>query len=390
MSNSSTESWSPDDRSPPQVPDHDLIREIGKGGFGRVWLAKNQPTGGLRAVKVIPLHSSGPRDVGAREIKSLVYLERICRLHHPSLMDIHHVGKTVDDRFLYYTMDLADDARGASPSLEPTYKPATLKTRLASGPLTPEECLRCARRLLEGLAFLHSEGVVHRDVKPANCLFVEGALKLADFGLLTEADRHTAWGGTLDYTPPDRRPGAPADVFAAGLVVYETVTGLPAESFPELGEQAGEVIDNPSLGALNRVVIRACHSDPQQSYRDAGEMLTELESLIRPRRTRRDLAVWTGAWLLLVALAAGGLWMAYPRRVHVNFITEPYDAAIYLNGDLQLDERGVEYRTPCTIPNLSQRVYHVEFRREGSADYDAGEVDFARTRELDVRLNPGK
>lgn len=390
MSNSTTDSWSPDDRSPPKVPDHDLIREIGRGGFGRVWLARNQPTGGLRAVKVIPLHSSGSRDVGAREIKSLVYLERICRLHHPSLTDIHYIGKTIDERSLYYTMDLADDVQGASPSLDPAYEPATLKTRLASGSLTPDECLRCARRLLEGLAFLHTEGMVHRDVKPANCLFVEGALKLADFGLLTEADRHTAWGGTLVYTPPDGRTGAPADVFSAGLVIYETVTGLPAKSFPELGEKAGDVVENPILGALNRVVIRACHSDPKQSFQDAGAMLAELEASTRPRQTRRRLAVRAGGWLLLLALGVGGLWMGYPRRVHVNFITEPYDAAVYLNGDLQRDEGGVEYRTPCTIPSLSQRVYHVEFRRNGSEDFDAGEVDFARTRELDVRMSPGR
>ena len=104
---------------------------------------------------------------------------------------------------IFFVMDLADDVTGTPGSTDPSYQPATLQSRLQTGPLTPEECWRRTGELLAGLAALHDAGMVHRDVKPANCLFVGGELKLADFGLLTEADRQMSRVGTVSYMPPD-------------------------------------------------------------------------------------------------------------------------------------------------------------------------------------------
>ncbi|MGD0383072.1 MAG: protein kinase, partial [Thermoguttaceae bacterium] len=215
-----------DNQIPPQVPDYDLIRPIGEGGFGRVWLAANQTTGRLRAVKLIPLRRSGTTDAAGREIVSLTRLEANLGHRHQNLLNIHHVGKTAD--YLFYVMDLADDVSGSPAWNDPNYQPATLRKRLESGPLDPEECFSCARQLLAGLASLHEAGMVHRDVKPANCLFVAGELKLADFSLLTEASPLVSRAGTEKYMPPDGHMDVRADVYAAGLVIYEMVTGLPA------------------------------------------------------------------------------------------------------------------------------------------------------------------
>ncbi|MFH1922893.1 MAG: hypothetical protein ABIP48_23765, partial [Planctomycetota bacterium] len=97
-----------DERPRPQVPDFDLLRQIGEGGFGQVWLARNRTTGRLRALKLIPLRRSGRADPAGREIVSLTHLESRVESEHPNLLAIHHVGKTADH--LFYVMDLAGDS----------------------------------------------------------------------------------------------------------------------------------------------------------------------------------------------------------------------------------------------------------------------------------------
>jgi len=88
----------------------ELLRQIGKGGFGEVWLARNQTTGGLRAVKIVPLRGTGPVDPTGREIVSLSRLEQTARVRDPNLVTIHHVDRTAAN--LFYIMDTADDLSG--------------------------------------------------------------------------------------------------------------------------------------------------------------------------------------------------------------------------------------------------------------------------------------
>lgn len=369
---------------PPEIPDFDLIRPIGEGGFGQVWLAINRATRRLRAVKVIFLRVSGTRDRAGREINSLVRLEDNVKYKHPNLLTIHHVAKTAE--VLYYVIDLADDVSGEPATADPGYRPATLSSRLQDGPLPADECLRIARQLLAGLASLHEARMVHRDVKPANCLFVGGELKLGDFGLLVEASPQVSRVGTAKYMPPDGRMDARADVYAAGLVIYEMITGLPADRFPSCGRRAPQVIEDPTLRVLHRLVMRACEPDPRRRFQDARMMLAELEAQLStrrpaPRRTRRRVFLAAGV------AACGALLLGFcigrPRKVHVNFITEPFEAAVYLDGNLQEDADGNPCRTPCTIDGLPPRVHRVEFRLSGRAPLDAGPYDFAQVRRVE-------
>lgn len=377
-----------DDNSPPTVSDYDLIRVIGEGGFGEVWLATNRATGHLRAVKVIPLHHSGTKDPAGREITSITRLEANLRRQHPNLLNIHHVGMT--DECLFYVMDLADDVSGGSCAAESDYRPATLQSRLEAGPLPPDECRRHARQLLAGLASLHEAGMVHRDVKPANCLFVDGQLKLADFGLVAEADPQVSRVGTLKYMPPDGRMDARADVYAAGLVIYEMITGLPAESFPRPGDAAEAAVESEILGTLNRVVLRACEPAPQRRFRDAREMLAELgrsESRATDHRARpRRWIIASAACVALAALAAMGFWISRPSHVYVNFITDPFEATIYLDDELLVDERGEPYTTPCTVEDLPARVCRVVFKHDDERrDMDMGLRDLAKQTRIEAR-----
>ena len=195
-------------------------------------------------------------------------------------------------------MDPADDISDEPASDKPDYRPATLQSKLegekgtgagkgdrsnlceAPGgpfrqigpvpfstppPFPPDVCLDYARQLLSGLAMLHSAGMVHRDVKPANCLFVGGVLKLADFGLLTASHPLVSRVGTQRYMPPDGVMDMRADVYAAGLVIYEMLSGLPVEEFPHLGRQSQHVSESPVLTALLRLVLRACERELGES-----------------------------------------------------------------------------------------------------------------------------
>ena len=390
----------------PEIPDFDLIRPIGSGGFGEVWLATNRTTGHLRAVKLIPLQQTGRSNPAAREIGSLTRLEANLRCHHPNLLPIHHVGKTANH--LFYVMDPADDISGHPASEDPTYRPATLQTRLQNeggkgdrrhlperpegcfaqmapvpfSPLPPGVCLDYARQLLAGLAALHTAGMVHRDVKPANCLFVGGQLKLADFGLLTEAHPLVSRVGTQKYMPPDGRMDMRADVFAAGLVIYGIVTGLPVDAFPRLGRRAGELATNAILTKLIGVILRACEREPEQRYADARTMLAELEKPVETKHRWSRRRVLAAAAVVLAVVGLGAWTLTPAECVSVSFITDPYEATIYLDGECQVDSEGTPYRTPCTIDDLPVGTFRVAFQCDDQPRWESGPRDFAKTRQI--------
>ncbi len=376
-----------DARVPPEVPGFDLIRPIGKGGFGEVWLAANRATGRLRAVKLIAAARPGTVGMAAREVTSIIRLEANLHRQHPNLVNIHHVGECPGH--IFFVMDLADDLTGTPGSADPSYRPATLQSRLQAGPLPPEECKRRVSELLAGLAALHDAGMVHRDVKPANCLFVGGELRLADFGLLTEADRQMSHVGTESYMPPDGRMDARADVYAAGLTVYEMITGLPVTCFPSLGDHAEKFADDPILQRLNRLVLRACQTASDARYQNAQEMLGEL-TRTPPTGGKWSLhhRGWIGVCmaclLLAIVMTIAQRWTSRVERVRVNFVTEPFEATIQLDGVPLVRPDGMPYTTPCTIPDLPARSHQIVFQHPPLPDLDVGRVDFRNSRDIEA------
>lgn len=369
----------------PSIPDYELIRPIGEGGFGRVWMATNRITGHLRAVKVIPLRDSARTGAAGREIMSITRLEANMRSQAANLLHIHHVGKT--DAHLFYVMDLADDITGHAPSNDPNYCPATLKNRLTSESLTPETCLLYARQLVTALATLHNTGMVHRDVKPSNCLFIDGELKLADFGLLTQSHTLVSQIGTRGYMPPDGRMDMRADVYAAGLVIYEIVTGLPADKFPHLGSRAGEIGANPILSRLIRLTLETCQGDPQNRPEDAGQLRSELnriDDLATDSPPSRKKMVFAVVSLAIVTIGIMAAILFFPRTYNVSFITEApfFEATIIVDGERLNKLDGTPYTTPCTIPNLRPGVHHVIFKHAQGGNLDVGKIDFGQTRQI--------
>ncbi len=287
----------------PIIPDYDLLKRIGGGGYGEVWLARSQATGILRAAKVIWRRTFDDERPFLREFEGLQKFERLSR-EHPSQIALFHVGRNEAEAYLYYVMELADDLGSDACS----YAPHTLRAELKSGRMPAARVLAIGLALTEALGHLHRNGLVHRDVKPSNVIFVNGRPKLADIGLVTDASDQCSIVGTEGYLSPEG-PGTPqADLFALGKVLYEAALGMDRRQFPRLLEDLRSWPDANLIFELNEVVLKACASSTRQRYASAQQMHAELALLrsggsVKKRRFLAN-AVAIGAKLALGAALA--------------------------------------------------------------------------------------
>src|SRR5262249_41245350 len=155
---------------------------------------------------------------------------------------------------------------------ESDYTPRTLRAELQKGRLEPKRVVEIGLALAEALWHLHGNGLVHRDVKPSNVIFVNGRPKLADIGLVTDASDRRSIVGTEGYLPPEG-PGTPqADIFALGKVLYEASTGMDRHRFPELPADMREWPERNAVFELNAIVLKACASDARNRYSSAKQV----------------------------------------------------------------------------------------------------------------------
>ncbi len=263
------------------VPDYELLRRIGRGSYGEVWLARSKATGVLRAAKIVWRHTFDDDRPFQREFEGIQRFERVSR-EHPSQLALFHIGRNDAEGYFYYVMELADNIGTAE-----DYAPRTLRADLQHGRLPAERVLEIGLALTEALGHLHGNGLVHRDVKPSNVIFVNGRPKLADIGLVTDASDTHSIVGTEGYLPPEG-PGTPqADIFALGKVLYEAATGLDRRQFPKLPPDLRSWPDAEHVLELNEILLKACATDPRQRYASAEAMLMELELLQRGQSVQR-------------------------------------------------------------------------------------------------------
>ncbi len=261
---------------PPAVPDHDLLRCVGRGSYGAVWLAQSV-TGRFRGIKIIQRQSFDHERPFEREFTGIQKYEPISRTH-AGLVAVLHVGR--GDGYFYYVMEVADDQQTGSQIHPSQYAPRTLSSELAQrGRLPPAECVQLSLRLTDALEHLHQEGLVHRDIKPSNIIFINGAPKFADIGLVTGIGAPATYVGTAGYIAPEGPGSAAADLFSLGKVLYEISMGKDREEFPELPTQLRELPDAPALVQLNSIILRACASDPKRRFASAAEMHQALAQL---------------------------------------------------------------------------------------------------------------
>lgn len=263
----------------PDIPDYELVNPpFGEGAYGKVWLARNA-IGQWQALKVVYLanfeNNPDPYD---REFNGISRYKPVSE-KHPGLLRIDFVSKKRAGYF-YYVMELGDPLDPDWEKEPSTYKPRDLtsvRARSRGKRLPVRECVRIGLVLTDALAFLHKQGLTHRDIKPQNIIFVDGQPKLADVGLTAQirpTDKERTFVGTPGYMPPlPERPGTPqADIYALGMVLYVLSTGRNAAYFPEIATTLVDSPDPADFFPLNTVILKACHPDSAHRYASAEEM----------------------------------------------------------------------------------------------------------------------
>ncbi len=205
-----------------------VVQPCGNGTFGTVYLVEDA-IGRRLAVKVVPR-------TGALPERELAGLKNYKDCRHANLLAIHHIEIT--DSFICCTMDAADDLnRGQG-----EYLADTLGNRIRkSGRRTGQEIHAMLEDLLQGLEYLHQHGLVHRDIKPDNILWVNGRAVLADAGLIAPSGKGSLAGSPGFISPQvlngDSAPAPADDFYALGKVIYCALTGLPVRSYPSLPQE---------------------------------------------------------------------------------------------------------------------------------------------------------
>lgn len=258
------------------IPNYQLVRCIGKGAYGDVWLAFNE-LGVWYAVKIVERKTFSDRSPFEREYRGILHYTPLSRTHH-GLVQILHVGRENSAGYFYYVMELADCQRHGRQIDPEHYLPRTLASDLDQrGRLTPPEGLQLALELSESLCYLHSRQLIHRDVKPSNIIFVNRIAKLADVGLVVhvaEAKRDPKNLGTEGFVPPEG-PGTPlADVYSLGKVLSEAVLGYTTPAPPAGGLSLGEI--GEEWGPFREVILKAAHDDHTQRHQSMAEFQADL------------------------------------------------------------------------------------------------------------------
>ena len=312
-----------------------ILRLLGRGGMGSVYLARERVLDRLVAIKVLILETAGAREARERFRREA---RLAARLTHPGIVALHAFGET--DELTYFVM-------GYVPG-EP------LGARLKrEGRIAPDEARRILAEVADALDYAHRQGVIHRDVKPDNILLDDGTGRalLADFGLartVAAATGLTTVGtmlGTPHYMSPEQASGQEGvdhrtDLYSLGVTAYAMLSGrLPFE-----GRSAAEVLAKhltqapPPLGdrvtglpeSLSSAVMRCLAKDPNDRWPDAQALRAVIAPDL-PAEVPEDLAELAGVgfWLAAAALGAGYLaWIVSFWRK--SFYPGALEAAILL------------------------------------------------------------
>ncbi|MGH8953274.1 MAG: protein kinase domain-containing protein, partial [Acidimicrobiia bacterium] len=297
-----------------RIGPYEVLEEIGRGGMGIVYRARDTRLGRLVAIKLLPPWLSA--DPAAKE-RLAAEARSASAIDHPNIAALY---------------DVVDTPSGALALVMAHYEGETLSERIAPAPLPVDEAMEIARQVASGLTAAHRHGIVHRDIKPANLFLTrDGLVKILDFGVAKAlragvvASRSGRGAGTAAYMSPEQVRGIEidhrTDLWSLGVVLHEMVTGM--RPFP--GDREAAVMrsiledeppppDPPGGMApphLTRILAVLLAKDPDDRYADAATLFSEVTtSRHRPRfhqRARVTSAILLGFLLVLA-------WAVRPRE----------------------------------------------------------------------------
>jgi hypothetical protein len=362
-------------------PGYEILEEIGRGGMGVVYKARQLGVGRLVALK--RLHAADPDPY--HRIRFRREAEAAGRLTHPNIVQVYEVGE--QDGVPYLALEYVEGK--------------TLAQLLKCGPLEPRHAALMVETLALAIEHAHRAGVLHRDLKPGNILLSAdpaiphspGTPKITDFGLarLSDSLSQTATGavlGTPGYMAPEQVSGPvaaigpAADIYGLGAILFAALTGRP----PFRGETALQTIDQARSGpppsptsivpatpaALAAICLRCLQAAPEKRYATAADLAADLRRFLEGKPVSAVVPrVRSGSksarWILAVALffaAAAAIWSG--RDDSPGTANIPREALVlWLSADVGVDVDGsgyVERWSDASVRRLQAGQPRVEMR----------------------------
>ena len=357
-------------------PDFQYVRDIAEGSYGRVCLFRRKDKS-YCAGKIVYRDRFASAEPFEREYEGVCRFREIAGTS-PMLLQIFHVRRKQGDDHFCYMMELADDARDGSRRGWEGYIAKTLRWEIQyTGQrlrLPPEECIARILLVAEGLALLHDGGLIHRDVKPANVIYVDGVPKLADIGLVARSrSKNDRVSATPAYEAPEGPVSTRSDIYSLGMMLYEMVTGRAPSQFPSLPDDIQRWSDRDRVLAIMKIVAKACEPDPRNRYDLVRRMRRDLESVSHGKHVSPSAG---GAWFLrrigvpvaaaLLIFCAGGLFVSKLLKrgasdseppgnlAEVTTLEENAEAASIRDRGIQAAQDGDYTRAKSLLLNASQ------------------------------------
>jgi WD40 repeat protein/tRNA A-37 threonylcarbamoyl transferase component Bud32 len=301
------------------VAGYEILGELGRGGMGVVYKARQSKLHRLVALKMILAGAHA----GKRQFERFrIEAEAVARLQHPNIVQIYEIGE--QDGLPFFSLEFVDGG--------------TLSKKLAGTPLPARQAAELTATLARAVDAAHRRNILHRDLKPANILLTnDGVPKITDFGLAkklddTEGQTHSgAIMGTPSYMSPEqargeaRYVGPAADIYALGAILYEMLIGRPPFKAASMVDTLVQVRTQEPVAPrqllsnlprdLETICLKCLEKDPARRYATAGELSDDLGRFLAGEPIRaRPTPMWERAWKwakrrpalsAMTALAAG-------------------------------------------------------------------------------------